>query len=104
MVVESMAKTTTFVEDDLAELGENLRRAELLGDVVVLGDVLAPDFRAIGPRGFILTKEDWLAKDRTGDLKYEAFERSEHTLRTYGDTAIVTSRESTKPVYTGRER
>ena len=98
-----MAKTTTFVEDDLAELGENLRRAELLGDVVVLGDVLAPDFRGIGPRGFILTKEDWLAKHRTGDLKYEAFERSEITLRTYGDTAIVTSRESTKAFYKGRE-
>ena len=98
-----MAKTTTFVEDDLAELGENLRRAELLGDVVVLGDVLAPDFRGIGPRGFILTKEDWLAKHRTGDLKYEAFERSEITLRTYGDAAIVTSRESTKAFYKGRE-
>jgi len=103
MVVESMAKTTTFVEDDLAELGENLRRAELLGDVVVLGDVLAPDFRGIGPRGFILTKEDWLAKHRTGDLKYEAFERSEITVRTYGDAAIMTSRESTKAFYKGRE-
>jgi len=98
-----MTKATTLVEDDLAKLGENLRRAELLGDVVVLGDVLAPDFRGIGPRGFILTKEDWLAKHRTGDLKYEAFERSEITLRTYGDAAIVTSRESTKAFYKGRE-
>src|SRR5438046_9450196 len=96
MVVESMAKTTTFVEDDLAELGENLRRAELLGDVVVLGDVLAPDFRGIGPRGFILTKEDWLAKHRTGDLKYEAFERREMTQRTNGGAANVTGGESTK--------
>src|SRR5438105_8989142 len=101
MVVESMTKATTLVEDDLAELGENLRRAELLGDVVVLGDVLAPDFRGIGPRGFILTKEDWLAKHRTGDLKYEAFERSEMTVRTYGDAAIMTSRESTKAFYKG---
>src|SRR5438876_11795579 len=96
MVVESMAKTTTFVEDDLAELGENLRRAELLGDVVVLGDVLAPDFRGIGPRGFILTKEDWLAEQRTGDLEYEEFERSELTVRTNGDAAVMTSGESTE--------
>ncbi len=87
----------------MAKLGENLRKAELLGDVVVLGDVLAPDFRGIGPRGFILTKEDWLAKHRTGDLKYEAFERSEITVRTYGDAAIMTSRESTKALYKGRE-
>ena len=87
----------------MANLGENLRRAELFGDVVVLGEVLAPDFRGIGPRGFILTKEDWLAKHRTGDLKYEAFERSEMTVRTYGDAAIMTSRESTKAFYKGRE-
>ncbi len=100
---ESMTKATTLVEDDLAKLGENLRRAELLGDVVVLGEVLAPDFRGIGPRGFILTKEDWLAKHRTGDLKYEAFERSEITVRTYGDAAIMTSRESAKAIYKGRE-
>lgn len=98
-----MAKATTLVEADLAKLGENLRRAELLGDVVFLDDVLAADFRGIGPRGFIQTKEDWLAKHRTGDLKYEAFERSEMTVRTYGDAAIMTSRESTKAFYKGRE-
>jgi len=103
MEAESMTKATTLVEDDLAKLGENLRRAELLGDVVVLADVPASDFRGIGPRGFILTKEDWLAKHRTGDLKYEAFERSELTVRTYGDAAIMTSRESTKAFYKGRE-
>src|SRR5438093_12839700 len=102
MVVESMAKTTTFVEDDLAELGENLRRAELLGDVVVLGDVLAPDFRGIGPRGFILTKEDWLAKHRTGALKYEAFGRSEMRVRTGGEGAIRRRREATQALATGR--
>jgi len=98
-----MTNATVLGEDVLAKLGENLRKAELLGDVVVLGDVLAPDFRGIGPRGFILTKEDWLAKHRTGDLKYEAFERSEITVRTYGDAAIMTSRESTKALYKGRE-
>jgi len=98
-----MTNATVLGEDVLAKLGENLRKAELLGDVVVLGDVLAPDFRGIGPRGFLLTKEDWLAKHRTGDLKYEAFERSEITVRTYGDAAIMTSRESTKALYKGRE-
>src|SRR5439155_13904464 len=103
MEAESMTKATTLVEDDLAKLGENLRRAELLGDVVLLGDVLAPDFRGIGPRGFILTKEEWRAKHRTGDLKYEAFERSELTVRTYGDEALMTSGESTKAFYKGRE-
>jgi hypothetical protein len=40
-----------LVEADLAKLGENLRRAELLGDVVFLDEVLAADFRGIGLAG-----------------------------------------------------
>src|SRR2546430_11006374 len=103
MVVESVTKATMLVEDDLAKLGENLRRAELLGDVVLLGDVLAPDFRGIGPRGFILTKEDWLAQHRAGHFKYEALEQSEAPDRTYGDPAIMTRAEATKALYNGRE-
>src|SRR5256885_16906774 len=101
MVVESVTKATMLVEDDLAKLGENLRRAELLGDVVLLGDVLAPDFRGIGPLGFILTKEDWLGKHRTGDLKYEAFERSDLPVRPYGDAAIMTSPRPPQAFYKG---
>ena len=98
-----MTQATTSVDAELAKLGGNLRRAELLGDVVFLGDVLTSDFRGVGPRGFILTKEEWLARHRSGDLKYEAFERADVSVRTYGDAAIMTSRETTRAFYKGRE-
>ncbi len=88
---------------DLIELGENLRKAELRGDVAFMDGILAPDFIGIGPRGFILDKEGWLARHRSGDLRYEAIERDEVTVRTYGDAAIMTSRERTRAKYKGRE-
>ncbi len=42
------------------ELGEHSRQAELEGDVTFLDGVLAADCIGMGPRGFMLTKADWL--------------------------------------------
>jgi hypothetical protein len=85
------------------ELAEKLRDAELRGDVAFLDRVLAADFMGIGPRGFVLTKEAWLGRHRSGDLKYESIERDEVTIRTYAGAAIVMSRETNKTRYKGQE-
>jgi hypothetical protein len=90
-------------EAELLALAEDLRQAELHGDVALLDRVLTPDFVGIGPRGFVLTKEAWLGRHRSGDLKYEALERDEMSLRTYGDAAIMTSREIGRTKYKGQE-
>ena len=90
-------------EAELLELAENLRQAELKGDVVFLERVLTADFAGIGPRGFVLNKEAWLGRHRSGDLKYESIERDEVGLRTYTDAAILTAREVSKTFYKGQE-
>src|SRR2546428_13090157 len=90
-------------EADVLELAEDLRKAELRGDVAFLERVLAPDFVGIGPRGFVLTKEAWLGRHRSGDLKYETLDRDEVSLRAYADAAIMTSREIGKTKYKGQE-
>jgi hypothetical protein len=90
-------------EAELLALAEDLRQAELHGDVAFLDRMLTPDFVGIGPRGFVLTKEAWLGRHRSGDLKYEALERDEVSLRTYGDAAIMTSRETGRTKYKGQD-
>jgi len=45
---------------------------------------LTDDFIAVGPRGFMLTKEQWLQRFASGSLKYEYLEWDESSVLTYG--------------------
>jgi hypothetical protein len=98
----SWVEPRSGTEAELLELAENLRQAELRGDVAFLDRVLAADFVGIGPRGFVLDKTAWLGRHRSGDLKYESLERDEVALRTYVDAAILTSREIGRTLYKGQ--
>ena len=99
----SWVEPRSGTEAELLELAEELRKAELRGDVAFLERVLTADFVGIGPRGFVLNKDAWLGRHRSGDLKYESLERDEVALRTYSDAAILTSRENGKTFYKGQE-
>jgi hypothetical protein len=89
-------------EADVLELAEDLRKAELRGDVAFLERVLAPNFAGIGPRGFVLNKAAWLGRHRSGDLKYERLERSDVGVRTYTDSAILLCTEESQTTYKGQ--
>jgi uncharacterized protein (TIGR02246 family) len=82
-------------------LGEDWAAAELHGDASFLAEILAEDFVGVGPRGFMLTKEQWLSRHETGSLRYEAFGLDEVQVRLYGDTAITVCRQSARAVYEG---
>ena len=75
--------------------------AEQAGDTATLETQLTDGFTAVGPLGFILTKQAWLARHRHGDLTYQAFSLSEVNARTAGGAAIVTARNHTRGSYQG---
>src|SRR5438128_7054256 len=89
-------------EAELLELAEDLRKAELRGDVAFLERVLAPDFLGIGPRGFVLNKEAWLGRHASGDFKYLSMEQRDPVLRKYTDSAILLVTEESKSAYKGQ--
>jgi len=76
--------------------------AELRGDTSFLGRALADDFVGVGPRGFLVTKEEWLARHRSGDLKYEAFGLFDARVRIYRDAAVLTARQVANTTYRGQ--
>ena len=76
------------------KLIENWASAELRGDMASLGGFLADDFIGVGPRGFKLTKEEWLDRHATRKLRYENFQFDETRVRHYGGSAVVTGRQS----------
>jgi ketosteroid isomerase-like protein len=67
--------------------------AERDGDAAALDALLTDDFTAVGPLGFVLPKQAWLARHRPGGgLRYESFTLAEVQTRLLGDVAIVTAR------------
>jgi ketosteroid isomerase-like protein len=83
----------------LEELAREWASAELRGDIAFLGSVLTDDFVGVGPRGFTLIREQWLARHEAGNLKYESFGLDEVEVRPYGDAAVTVCREIAKGVY-----
>jgi len=83
----------------ITELGEDWAAAELRGDVASLAAILADDFVGVGPRGFTLTRDQWLSRHDTGSLRYESFGLDEVQVRPYGDAAITVCRQSAVGVY-----
>jgi len=55
--------------------------AEQAGDTERLDALLADDFAGIGPVGFTLPKQAWLARHRSGDLRYDSFALVEVQIR-----------------------
>ena len=95
-----MSDTTQQLE----KLGEEWAAAELSGDTDYLGRLLVEDFVGVGPRGFMLSKEQWLSRHRAGNLKYESFGLDEVQVRPYGDAAIAVCRPDHRGSVRGRER
>ena len=81
------------------ELADEWAAAELGGDTTSLQGIMADDFVAVGPRGFVLTKEQWISRHEAGNLKYGSFELDEAEVRTYQDAAILVCRQSAAGVY-----
>ena len=83
----------------LKKLVDDWAAAELHGDTAFLERALAEDFVGVGPRGFMLTKEQWLSRHQAGNLKYQSFGLDEVRVRLYGDAAVVVCRETAEGIY-----
>src|SRR5438874_6569632 len=88
-------------EQEVARLADAWATAELRGDTASLERTLADDFIGVGPLGFMLTKQEWLARHQSGDLKYDGFNLDEVKVRVYNDAAILTGRQVQDGAYQG---
>ena len=89
-------------EQEVLRLADAWANAEMRGDTTFLERILADDYTGIGPLGFMLTKQEWLARHQAGDLKYESFNLDEVKVRVYNnDAAILTGRQVQNGAYRG---
>jgi ketosteroid isomerase-like protein len=76
---------------EIDQMEEAWRNAVLTGDVAAMDSLLADDYVGISARGTLQTKEDTLARMRSGLRHITALELSDSKVRFYGATALVTS-------------
>jgi ketosteroid isomerase-like protein len=74
--------------DGVLDLVERWAAAEQQNDADLLGGLLADDFVGVGPFGFVLTREQWLARFGNG-LVNRSFRIEDPQVRDYGTAAVV---------------
>jgi len=101
------ARFAGFHQDDsesqeVKALSRRWAAAESAGDVRWIDDLLLDDFVAVGPRGELLTKEQWLARHRAGTVRHQQLDWRELHVRVHGDAALVLGCEQTLATYDRR--
>jgi ketosteroid isomerase-like protein len=90
-------------QDQILALGQRWADAERQADAAALDTLLTDDFVGIGPYGYVLTRQQWLDRYRTGDLKNAAFSLDEVSVHEYGDTAIAVGLQTQQTFFRGQE-
>ena len=90
-------------QDQIVDLGRRWADAERRGDVEALDSLLDADFMCVGPLGFVLNKDQYLAGRRSGDLKQEAFTWQDVRVRVYGEAALAIGVQVQKTTYQGHD-
>lgn len=90
--------TTTLAERAVTDFVREWSTAEERGDHRALDDLLAKDFVGVGPRGFVRSREEWLARYSTGTVRNTSFEVSDLRIRSYGETAVVVAAQTQQSV------
>jgi ketosteroid isomerase-like protein len=74
---------------DIRELDRAWAIAEQAADTAALDALAVADFQLIGPLGFVLDKQQWVDRYRSGDLRTTTLDWDIESVRVYGDTAIT---------------
>jgi uncharacterized protein (TIGR02246 family) len=88
-------------EQEVLDLVKRYAAAELNGDAGAYDDLVTEDFHGIGPVGFVLNKQQWVG--RLANVKNDAFEVKDATVRVYGDSAVVVGVQDQTTTVMGRD-
>jgi ketosteroid isomerase-like protein len=86
------------------EIEQQWRQAQLHGDAAAIDHLLADDYIGITSNGLLQTKEQTLARLRSGQVVLKRMELTEVKVSVHGETAVVTSRAEVETTQNGVER
>src|SRR5436305_10877598 len=92
-----------MTHEQILDLGRSWADAERHADVAALDALLADDFVGVGPRGFVLNRQQWLDRYRSGDLKNDAFSWQDVGVRDYGEAAVAVGIQDQRTSFQGHD-
>ena len=87
--------------DVIRAIGSTWVDAELAADVETLDALATDDFRLVGPFGFVLDKQQWLDRYRSGDFATTTLTWHDVDVRVYGDSVVTIGTQSQRGAYKG---
>jgi len=91
-----MSEKRTNDEQQVRQLENEWINAFIEGDTETLDRILAEDFIFTDPEGRLLTKAEWLADLKSGELNFESIHLDNLQVRMYGDAAVANGRVTVK--------
>jgi ketosteroid isomerase-like protein len=92
----------SITDKQIRDLGEHWTDAERCGDVAALDALAADTFRLVGPLGFVLDKQQWLGRYRSGAFVTHSLSWNDVDVCDYGDTAVAIGILEQEAAYQGR--
>ncbi|AXK36436.1 nuclear transport factor 2 family protein [Streptomyces armeniacus] len=91
------------MDEELREFGRRWAEAERRGDAAALDRLLTEDFHGVGPRGFVIGRDEWLERYSDDWLIHDSFDWRPVQVRRYGDAAVANGVQSQQSTYDGRD-
>src|SRR6059058_961631 len=88
--------------DAIEELETAWSQAEMVADTDTLEAISTSDFMLVGPFGFVLDKQQWLERYRSGDLVTGSLSLEDPAIRVYGEAAVTIARHIQRASYKGQ--
>jgi uncharacterized protein (TIGR02246 family) len=97
--------TLTHATSDqiLSTIIDDLVAAQMTGDIDRLADLLTGDFTLVGPLGYVVERDNWLAQFRSGAMTYSALALEDRRIRQYDGAAIVVANQVQTATYGDRD-
>ena len=97
-----MSSASGGIDGSIQDLLTAWVEAERANDGDRLEPLLATDFAAVGPAGFVVERDGWVGRFRGGDLVNAAFDRETTSLREYDGWAVVVGLQKQDTRYRGQ--
>ncbi|HZC26416.1 MAG TPA: nuclear transport factor 2 family protein [Actinopolymorphaceae bacterium] len=95
--------TVTEVEETIAESQQALNTALMDGDAEELERLVATDCRIVGPKGFIVAKDEWINVHSSGVYELVFLRTVQSEVISYGDAAVRCDVQHSKCIYKGQD-